>query len=346
MANWWDKSRAERYWCEVTDRSDVGADLRAPQKNEAGQDYWSYSLIANVMPGDLVFHYSTRERAFIGASVAGGPMEPRPIIWSPHGTTGRAKTSERHERPGYWRPLFGYRAATTALRLSSIDEPNESTWLRSWIEAHRKDEPLRLPFQIRKDGLRAGQGYLFKMPAEFVERWEALRELADALDARAEDISAIVLDEIPEAKTPPTRFQPKSEADYTAVISATVQRRTRTHEKLVRIAGACLTARGFTVSNPHPKDLEIISPVSVIVEAKVVRDRDPLLAARESVGQLHEYRYFIGPHQASLALLLDREPPKALIEYMEGHLKVAVLWLDGESLSGGPVAHRLILEAR
>jgi len=34
--------------------------------------------------------------------------------------------------------------------------------------------------------------YLFKMPADFVERWTALRELADRLDDRAEDVSAQV----------------------------------------------------------------------------------------------------------------------------------------------------------
>jgi hypothetical protein len=80
MSNWWDGSSRERYWCEVTDRTDIGSDLKAPQKNEAGQDYWSYSLMKYVVPGDVVLHYSTRQKAFVGASVAGGPMEERPIV--------------------------------------------------------------------------------------------------------------------------------------------------------------------------------------------------------------------------------------------------------------------------
>lgn len=106
MPNWWDGLPRERYWCEVTDRNDMGSDLKAPQKNEAGQDYWSYSLIRHVLPGGIVFHYSTRQRAFAGASVAGGPMEERPIVWAPHGTVGRAKDTVRQDRPGRRLPTF------------------------------------------------------------------------------------------------------------------------------------------------------------------------------------------------------------------------------------------------
>jgi hypothetical protein len=189
MRNWWESSPNERYWCEVTGRSDLVSDLKAPQKDEAGQDYWSYSLIKEVMPGDIVFHYSTGQRAFAGASVAGGPMEDRPIIWTPNGTSGRAKGSVRDSRAGYWRPLYGYRSATQPLPLRALEEPGESTWLRNWIDAHKGRGPLRLPLQLRKDGLRAGQGYLFKMPADFVERWQPLREIADALDERSEELS-------------------------------------------------------------------------------------------------------------------------------------------------------------
>ena len=160
MANWWDGLSTERYWCEVTDRTDVGSDLKAPQENEAGQNYWSYSLIKEVLPGDIVFHYSTRNRTFVGASVAGGPMEHRPIVWAAHGTTGRTKTLGPQERPGYWRPLYGYFPASPGLPLTAVEQPSELAWLNNWVEAHRDADALRLPFQLRTDGLRAGQGYL------------------------------------------------------------------------------------------------------------------------------------------------------------------------------------------
>lgn len=158
MAEWWDERSNERYWCEVTDRDDIGLDLKAPQRDESGQDYWSYSLIRDVMPGDIVFHYSTRLKVFIGASVAGGPMEERPIVWIPHGTVGRAKDLVRQGRPGYWRPLYGYRRATSPLTLSAINGSVEAQWLRSWVDARRGATPLRLPFQLRIDGIRAARG--------------------------------------------------------------------------------------------------------------------------------------------------------------------------------------------
>jgi hypothetical protein len=48
MAYWWDAKPDERYWCEITDREDIGADLKCPQTNEAGGEYWSYSFINDV----------------------------------------------------------------------------------------------------------------------------------------------------------------------------------------------------------------------------------------------------------------------------------------------------------
>src|SRR4051812_15052627 len=95
VADWWGGAPDERYWCEITDRGDIGEDLKCPQTNEEGGTYWSYELIHQIQPGDIVYHYSTPQHAFVGASVAGGPIEPRPIRWQPHGTVGRSKTGER-----------------------------------------------------------------------------------------------------------------------------------------------------------------------------------------------------------------------------------------------------------
>ena len=121
MADWWADRPDERYWCEVTDRRDIGSDLKCPQTKESGEAEWSYILINAIVPGDIVFHYSTRSRAFVGASVAGGPVEERPIVWAPHGTVGRKKKNSRSPRPGWWRPLYGYKQADPQLTLKSIN---------------------------------------------------------------------------------------------------------------------------------------------------------------------------------------------------------------------------------
>jgi len=132
MADWWSGAPDERYWCEVTDRSDVGANLWCPQRDESGKPYWSYSLIHAIAPGDIVFHYSTKRRAFIGASVAGGPVETRQIVWAPHGTIGVKKKGPREPRPGWWRPLYGYTASKLPLTLATINRPEHQEWVREW----------------------------------------------------------------------------------------------------------------------------------------------------------------------------------------------------------------------
>ena len=97
---WWESAPEERFWMEITDRQDVGADLKCPQLHEGGGKQPSYSLIRAIWPGDIVFHYSTRRHAVIGASVAGGPLEERPIVWTPHGSVGKSKKQNREARPG------------------------------------------------------------------------------------------------------------------------------------------------------------------------------------------------------------------------------------------------------
>ena len=50
---WWLSRPDEHYWLEVTGRDDLGADLRAPLKNEQGKSFWSYSLLRFVKAGDV-----------------------------------------------------------------------------------------------------------------------------------------------------------------------------------------------------------------------------------------------------------------------------------------------------
>jgi len=71
--HWWTGIAEENYWCEITDRADVGADLRCPQADERNRPYWSYALIREIWSGGIVFHYSTVAKAIVGGSVAGAP---------------------------------------------------------------------------------------------------------------------------------------------------------------------------------------------------------------------------------------------------------------------------------
>ncbi len=61
-------------------------------------------------------------------------------------------------------------------------------------------------------------------------------------------------------------------------------------------------------------------------------------AVREAVGQLLEYRYFIGPRDARLCIAIDSPPrDSALTEYVEKELGMLFLWISDGKVSGGPL---------
>jgi hypothetical protein len=68
--NWWEHRPDEKFWLEVTDRPDLGANLNAPQTKEDGKEYWSYSLIKAIYEGDAVYHYDGNSEAILARSIA------------------------------------------------------------------------------------------------------------------------------------------------------------------------------------------------------------------------------------------------------------------------------------
>jgi hypothetical protein len=297
VVDWWANDPTERYWCEITDRVDLGNDLRCPQGYEDGREYLSYSFIKEIWPGDLIFHYSTTHHASVGVSVAGCPLEERDIERVAHGTVGRSQHHTPGPRPGWWLPLYGYRELRPSLRLAALHNPDNETWTRNWIDTKAATwGRVAAPFQRYRGQLRASQGYLTKMPREFVQRWPELSTGADALTG-LEDRLARAAEVLPPPSVQPNDtdgapgFKPKSDAEYVALIQATVQRRSRKHERLVREVGEWLQAHGHRVSAPHPKDLQIAGTPPTIVEAKIVGERPSMFAVREATAQLLMYRY-------------------------------------------------------
>jgi hypothetical protein len=216
----------------------------------------------------------------------------------------------------------------------------DQAWVREWVA--KKSEgagKTYAPFQLYPRLLRAAQGYLTKMPAEFVSRWPQLEGLGTALSG-VEDKLTPLAEHFPASspeRTPTIReeFRPKNADEYVAVIRASVQPRSRHHEHLVRQVGEYLQSRGVAVITPHPIDLLMTSPTVVIFEAKIV-GKQPGLAIREAVGQLLEYRWFLGPREAGLCILLDGHPGVALVEYVEEQLGLLVAWWTGGTLDAGP----------
>ena len=195
---WWTLDPRETFWCEITDRDDVGVDLHCPQTDENGKPFWSYQIIHKLSPGDLVFHYYTPEKAFVGASIVAGPVRESSIVWAAHGTVGRSKKQTRGSRPAWKLPLSGYIRAEQPLSLTLLQK--DQARIRSWINAKKSGGSVMSPFQDYPGQLRACQGYLTKMPADFVSRWPQLGALAAKLGyTNQADASAEVI-ELAEAR--------------------------------------------------------------------------------------------------------------------------------------------------
>jgi hypothetical protein len=186
------------------------------------------------------------------------------------------------------------------------------------------------------------------MPLAFVEHWSKLSNLADRLADLREELSRIAflgpIALIPASANGLASFQPKNDDDYRALIRGGLQMRSRTHERLVRMAAMWLQQKGAVVSNPHPIDLMLTSPFKMIIEAKVVRGDNPIFAVREAVGQLHEYRYFLNLRDSPLCILLSAPPDASLVKYVEEELAMMLIWSEGEQFAQGPrTAERLTI---
>jgi hypothetical protein len=162
---WWADDPRERFWMEITDRSDLGANLHAPQRDDAGNEYWSYALVARVRPGDVVLHWwkvPGDEPALVGWSRAADEVRADAITWTAHGSYGRSRPSNRAE-PSWLMPLEDFTEFNSAVNLTDL-RAQEAT-LRAVHDALEAEhgKPVYFPFVFSdKRPLRPAQGYLVK----------------------------------------------------------------------------------------------------------------------------------------------------------------------------------------
>ncbi|MGK5553974.1 protein NO VEIN domain-containing protein [Actinomadura kijaniata] len=179
---WWVGDPAERFWMEITNRPDVGSNLRALQRNGTGGEYWSYSLVTAVRPGDIVLHWHKNlhgRPGIVGYSTAvDGPYDDR-LLWDARGTYGRRRPANTQPQPAWRYELTGYTPLTEPIGQQTF-HPLEARLrqIRHQLE-ERIDGPLYFPFVFSDTRpLRAAQAYLVKMPAAIVNLVPALAEAA------------------------------------------------------------------------------------------------------------------------------------------------------------------------
>jgi hypothetical protein len=167
---------------EITDRTDLGADLHAPQLDGGGREYWSYSLVEWVREGDVVLHWWKRpggEPALVGWSRAVGVLEEDTIDWLAHGTRGRAR-GDSVEQSSWRQPLEDFTELPAPVSLAALRRI-ESRLHREHVRlADRVGQPLYFPFAFSdRRPLRTTQGYLVKFPAGLVPMIPGLEATLD-----------------------------------------------------------------------------------------------------------------------------------------------------------------------
>lgn len=166
---WWGNRQEEVFWLEVTGRIDIGVNLKAPQTNEHGLEFWSYSLLKYVSQGDIIFHYDRNQQAINAGSTATGVFWEDSITWAARGSYAREAGIRPHTRPGWYVGLENYQQLGNPLELEIIRIFQKDLSLLIHQLAFDVGSPLYFPFEMGEiRPLRPMQGYLFKLPLFFV----------------------------------------------------------------------------------------------------------------------------------------------------------------------------------
>jgi hypothetical protein len=174
MREWWTARPDEVFWLEITDRPDIGQDLKAPQKQDDGSEFWSYSLVTRTHSGDVVFHYDKNRHAIVSLSRIAGPSWQEDIVWAAHGTSARGAGIAPYRRPGWKVGLRHHTLFAMPLHLDVIRAHRiEILAIEDSLRGVFRD-PLYLAFSRYAASLRPQQGYLAKLPRKVVQLFPAL----------------------------------------------------------------------------------------------------------------------------------------------------------------------------
>ena len=174
---WW--GRDEIYWMEVTNR-DKSQEISA-QRGSIGENIWApqftdeektkrdpnYSLVALVMPGDIVFHYSKTKRGIVGYSIASGYAYEDVDTWGSQGSVEKAQNP--FPRDIYKVDLSDFIEFDEPIGIDEVN--NESEKIIKEIDSIKEATKgaAYAPFIFKNNKLEPPQGYLFKMPAKIAE---------------------------------------------------------------------------------------------------------------------------------------------------------------------------------
>jgi hypothetical protein len=332
---WWAQQPEQRFWMETTGRHDVGADLHAPVLDDSHRETASYSLVREVRDGDVVFHYEKTASAITSWSVANGGFWQAETVWgTPRSTGPSGHPVPPYPRPGLWHGLHGPFPLPEPLTREELrDAEAEIREIRDAVAAANPGS-LYYPFQLRKDGLRAAQGYLSKMPAELVAALPKLAAVAaDAAPPPEVPTAGTPLADLGADYVPADEEAAQPDRDPFPVDPAVVERGVRSHAKLQNAVAAYAAAQGFHVKKPQADNprwdvLWTDANVVWIAEVKSLTTKNEERQLRLGLGQLLRYRHRLLKNgiDARAVLAVEREPVDLEWQELCDGLGVVLAW--------------------
>jgi len=169
---WWEGNPSENLWVEITDRNDLGSNIKAPVSAQKGKKTSGYELPKYVREGDVVLHWWKRAKnrvnhGFYGYSTVVGSIHDEEFSWVPRGRY--SKGASREPKPSTVWNLNNFVELQKPILIGDINsKKNEILELINSLEK-KHGKPIYFPFCKRKDEIAVNQTYFAKLPVEFLE---------------------------------------------------------------------------------------------------------------------------------------------------------------------------------
>lgn len=326
---WWKDVPEERYWLETTGRHNIGANLLAPQHDDAGAENASYLLVTYVRDGDIVLHYDTNRRALVGWSRAAGGFWESEIVWASHAGSPKEATREAAWEHGVEGP-FWFSQPITLEQLRTA-EPAITAVHAQLQETHRR--PLYFPFAISsRRPLRPTQFYMTKWPIALLDAIPGLKGQVGSMRAKAPEESPASS----ELGLPFAEVDEETEVappDPFTVDPAVVERGIAGHARTLNALARAVTALGHAPLRNGPNDpafdLAWVGPTCLFVsEVKSISDTNEERQLRLGLGQVLRYRHLMARSgkQVVAVLAAERRPRAKGWEELCKELGVTLVW--------------------
>ena len=172
MNEWWSSRPNQRFWVEITDRVDLGKNIIAPQRAQAGKNTPGYDLLNYVHEGDFVFHWWRKPsnpelRGFYGYSEVVGSMQEGIIPWKPRGRY--AENEVAGPKPAKYWNLANFHELQNPILVGDLNARKNEVFDLILSLEKKYGKPIYFPFCKREEKLAANQTYFAKLPLELLE---------------------------------------------------------------------------------------------------------------------------------------------------------------------------------